>query len=185
MHSQTIKKGSILIARPSLLTDVFHRSVVLITNHLSEGGSIGFVLNKSLKLPLNAFIPDFNCELIVNSGGPVDEQNLFYIHTRPDLIKNSEPITDNLYWAGDFDDVKHALNNGFIDAHEIKFYVGYSGWSEHQLDNEVKEGAWTVQNDIDFDLFEDWDHKLWKKQMLTLGGENLIWSNMPENPMLN
>lgn len=185
MQTQTIQRGTILIARPSLLTDVFHRSVVIITTHSEESGSIGFVLNKSLNIPVNVFLSDINSNSTVYSGGPVDEENIFYIHNRPDLIKNSEPIKDNLYWAGDFDDVKYALNNGYIKANEIRFYVGYSGWSEHQLETEIKNGAWSVHNSINFDVFAEWDHKLWKEQMIKLGGENLLWFNMPENPMLN
>lgn len=185
MQTQTLEKGTILIARPSLLTDIFHRSVVLLTNHSSDSGSIGFVLNKSLEIPVNVFLNDLNSDAMVYSGGPVDEQNIFYIHKRPDLIKDSEPITGTLYWAGDFDDVKHALNNGLIQPSEIRFYVGYSGWAKDQLEGEVKNGAWSVHQNLNFDLFKDWDHTLWKEQMIKLGGENLLWFNMPENPMLN
>lgn len=185
MQTQTIQQGTILIARPSLLTDVFHRSVVLITNHSEETGSIGFVLNKSIEIPVNVFLSDLNSEEMVYSGGPVDEQNIFYIHNRPDLIKDSEHIKGELYWSGNFEDVKHALNNGYLQPNEIKFFVGYSGWGQEQLENEVINGAWTVHNSLHFDLFKEWDHNLWKEEMKKLGGENLLWFNMPEDPMLN
>ena len=185
MHIQILQKGSILIARPSLLTDIFHRSVVILVNYSDQTGSIGFVLNKSLEIPVNVFLGDLNSDNIVYSGGPVEEENIFYLHKRPDLIKDSEHIQGDLYWSGSFDDVKHAVNNGYIQTNEIKFYVGYSGWSQNQLDDEVKNGAWNVINDREFDLFSDLNHNLWKDQMKQLGGENLLWYNMPENPMLN
>lgn len=185
MQTQILQKGSILIARPSLVTDIFHRSVVLLTNHSNETGSIGFVLNKSLEIPVNVFLGELNSNEFVYSGGPVEEQKIFYIHKRPDLIKDSEHVHGEIFWSGSFDDVKHALNNGYIHGNEIKFFVGYSGWSEHQLETELQNGAWNVTNSMDFDMFLPLDHKLWKDQMLQLGGENLIWSNMPENPMLN
>lgn len=174
MHIQILQKGSILIARPSLLTDIFHRSVVILVNYSDQTGSIGFVLNKSLEIPVNVFLGDLNSDNIVYSGGPVEEENIFYLHKRPDLIKDSEHIQGDLYWSGSFDDVKHAVNNGFIQTNEIKFYVGYSGWSQNQLDDEVKNGAWNVINDREFDLFSDLNHNLWKDQMKQLGGENLL-----------
>ena len=185
MQTQTIQKGTILIARPSLLTDIFHRSVVILTEHSKSTGSIGFVLNKSLEIPVNMFLGELNSNDIVYSGGPVEEQNIFYLHTRPDLIKDSEHIAELLYWSGNFDDVKYMVNNGFLKPNEIRFYVGYSGWEKNQLDAEIENRAWSVHNSLNFDFFKDWNHNLWKEQMKNLGGENLLWFNMPENPMLN
>ena len=43
-------KGRLLIAEPSILNDrSFNRSVVLLTEHNSESGSIGFIMNKPMK----------------------------------------------------------------------------------------------------------------------------------------
>lgn len=185
MQTQTIQKGTILIARPSLMTDVFHRSVILITDHTEEGGSIGFILNKSLQLPVKDFLREVNCQDAVYKGGPVDQENIFYIHTRPDLIMESEKITDNLYWSGNFKDVLHAINNGYLGEDEIRFYLGYSGWATNQLESEIKKHAWHVVNDVQFDFFKNWHNDLWKSQMKNLGGENLLWLNMPKNPIMN
>ena len=185
MQTQTVQKGTILIARPTLLTDVFHRSVVLLTDHSKETGSIGFVLNKPLTNTVNDFLQDLNSDLPVYEGGPVDQENIFYIHSRPDIIKNSEQISQNLYWSGDFDDVIYGLNNGFLRDNEIRFYLGYSGWASNQLQTEIDQNAWNINNDTDFDFFKKWETNLWKEQMRKLGGENLLWFNMPENPMLN
>ncbi|MDO5655429.1 MAG: YqgE/AlgH family protein [Flavobacteriaceae bacterium] len=185
MQTKIIQKGSVLIARPTLLTDVFHRSVVLLTDHSPNNGSIGFVLNKPLTHTVNDFLQDINSNAIVYEGGPVDQENIFYIHKRPDLISESEKITENLFWSGHFDDVKHALNNGYINDDEIRFYLGYSGWASEQLQTEIENNAWNINNELNFDFFDKWKVNLWKEQMKNLGGENLIWFNMPDNPMLN
>lgn len=184
MQRTIIKKGSILIARPTLLTDVFHRSVVLITEH-SETGSIGFVLNKSLDIPVREFLNELNSDQNVFEGGPVDQENIFYLHNRPDLILDSVQINKGLYWSGNFEDVMYAINNGLIEERQIRFYLGYSGWASHQLDDEIQHNAWSVIDNTDFDIFEDWDINLWQKKMQDLGGENLLWYNMPDNPALN
>lgn len=185
METQTINKGTILVARPTLLTDVFNRSVVLLTDHSKESGSIGFVLNKPLNNTVNDFLHELNLDAPVYEGGPVNQENIFYIHKRPDLIMQSERINQQLYWSGDYENVKHAINNGYLSENEIRFYLGYSGWATEQLQTEIENNAWNVCNELDFDFFENWENNLWKEQMLKLGGENLIWFNMPDNPAMN
>jgi len=52
MSIKSIKKGAILVAKPTLSNDIFQRSVILITEHL-ESGSIGFILNHSSHIPIS------------------------------------------------------------------------------------------------------------------------------------
>ncbi len=183
MDYKSIKKGDILISKPSLSNDIFNRSVVIITEH-SENGSVGFILNKSSHIPLHIFVSQMNSESIVYEGGPVDKENIYYLHSRPDLIGESEKIADNIYWSGNYEDVKEAINNGKIAENEIRFYLGYSGWSTNQLENELKMNAWILVRE-DIDIFRDWEVDLWKKQLIKLGGENLIWINAPADPSMN
>lgn len=183
MQIKTITKGNILIAQPVLNDYTFNRSVVLITDH-NESGSVGFILNKPINHSVNAYVSELESDLTVYEGGPVETQNLYYLHKRPDLILNSEPITQDLYWSGEYDDVKNAINLGLIDESEIRFYLGYSGWGENQLQSEIEDNAWIVVED-DLDIFQDWDNNLWKLQMKKLGGEHLIWLNTPADPSMN
>lgn len=183
MDTKNIKKGDILIAKPTLSNDIFNRSVVFITEH-SENGSVGFILNKSSHIPLNIFVSQMNSDLIVYEGGPVDKDNIYYLHSRPDLISDSEKITENIYWSGNYDDVKEAINNGKIADNEIRFYLGYSGWTAQQLEDELSMNAWIhIREKID--IFREWEVDLWKKQLIKLGGENLLWVNAPADPSMN
>ncbi len=184
METKTLQKGRLLIARPSMMSDVFSRSVILLTDH-SENGTVGFVLNKSLEIPVSKFISGLNSLMPVYEGGPVDQENIYYIHKRPDLISDSEKFSKGLYWSGNYEDVQYAVNNGLITEDEIRFYLGYSGWSAEQLQGEINNNAWTLIRDENLDIFNDWTSDLWKNEMKKLGGENLIWMNMPENPLLN
>lgn len=184
MQTPKINKGTLLIARPSLMTDVFHRAVVLITEH-STTGTVGFILNKPIEQELRDLLADVKSDMQVYEGGPVDQENLYYIHSRPDLISGSERIGAGLFWGGNYKDVNYAINNGFIEKTEIRFYLGYSGWSGGQLENEIQNNSWEVINNEKLDIFADWNNNLWKKQMKKLGGDNLLWMNMPENPMSN
>lgn len=183
MQIKTITKGNILIAQPALYDFTFNRSVVLITDH-NEEGSVGFILNKPLNNPVSMYVSELLSEFPVYEGGPVETQNLYYLHKRPDLISDSEPIYDGLYWSGQYDDVRNAINNNLISEDEIRFYLGYSGWGENQLQSEIEDNAWIVVKD-EVDIFREWDNNLWKLQMKKLGGEHLIWLNTPADPTMN
>ena len=52
------QKGYLLIAEPSILSDIsFNRSVILLAEHNDEG-SIGFILNKPLSYTINDLLPE-------------------------------------------------------------------------------------------------------------------------------
>ena len=52
------QKGRILISEPFLMDNYFKRSIVLITEHNAEG-TIGFVLNKPVDVPINEIVENF------------------------------------------------------------------------------------------------------------------------------
>ncbi len=183
MSIKSIKKGAILVAKPTLSNDIFQRSVILITENI-ESGSIGFILNRTSHLPISVFVSEIEANSIVFEGGPVDKDNIYYVHKRPDLIRNSEWIIDDIYWSGVYEDVREAVNNGLIKDDEIKFFIGYCGWSPKQILNELKDNSWSI-TELNFDLFEGWDADLWKNLMKQLGGDNLIWLNTPADPSMN
>lgn len=185
MDLKKIQPGYVLASKPSLINDVFHRSVILLTEHNSSEGTLGFVLNKKTDYFLGDLLSVFNVEIPVYEGGPVDVQSLFFIHKRPDLIRESRHIIDDLYWCGDFNDIINSVNNGLLTEQDIRFFIGYSGWSDGQLNEEIKNNNWYVQPKPDFDLFNDRPELLWKNQLKNKGPEGLIWMNMPENPALN
>ncbi len=176
-------KGKILVSRPVLNDDFFNRTVLVVVED-NEWGTIGFILNKPMDSQVHEFIFKLNSESTVYEGGPVHPHKLFYIHSRPDLIKDSIQISEDYYWSGNFNDVKESIASDRIKPEEIRFFLGYSGWENGQLDDEFKENAWMVMEN-NFDLLADWNVNLWKRQLKILGGENLLWLNMPENPLLN
>jgi len=128
------KKGKLLIAEPSLTGDVsFNRSVVLLAEHNDEG-SVGFILNKPLNYSMNDLVEEIEMPFPVFNGGPVEQDNLYFIHKVPDLIPNSVEISDGIYWGGDFEITVTLVNSGKISQNDIRFFLGYSGWASLQLD---------------------------------------------------
>ena len=85
MISVLPKKGHLLIAEPSILGDLsFNRSVVLLAEH-NEEGSVGFILNKPLSYTINDLIPEIDAKFTIYNGGPVEQDNLYFIHS---IIRN-------------------------------------------------------------------------------------------------
>ena len=154
------------------------------TEH-NDAGSLGFVLNKPLNEPISKYIEEIKVDFPVYEGGPVEKNNMYYLHSRPDIINESVHIHNNIYWSGDYQNVKEMVNSGVISENEIRFYLGYSGWSPNQLEKEIKSKSWIVSKDPELNYFKNWSTDLWKKQLKKLGGENLIWINSPLNPNLN
>lgn len=180
-----LAQGRLLISEPLMKDDFFKRSVILLSEH-DEKGSVGFILNKLTDLSLNEAVkdfPDFDAPLYF--GGPVDSDMLFYIHKLGDKLKDSRQIADGIYWGGDYDQLKFLIDTHQVKPNEIRFYVGYSGWTPNQLENELKENSWVVgDSKIDFTFYED-AASLWSKVLRSMGKEYAMLANYPEDPSWN
>ena len=186
MVAEKPKKGKLLIAEPTLSGDVsFNRSIVLLAEHNPEG-SVGFILNKPLDYSINDLVTEIDIPFQVYNGGPVEQDNLYFIHKVPQLIENSIEISDGIYWGGDFGSIVDLINNKVISENDIRFFLGYSGWSSLQLDQELHSKSWVVvKNVYESAIIQKSSNAFWKEKMMELGGNYLIWSNAPENPNLN
>ena len=186
MTSEKIEKGLLLIAEPTIIGDLsFNRSVILLADHNHEG-SVGFILNKPLEYTINDLIPEINTMFKVYNGGPVEQDNLYFIHNVPELITNSIEISNGIFWGGDFDLTKNLINEGKINKENIRFFLGYSGWSANQLESELQSNSWILsKNTNENGILEKASVHFWKEKIMELGGEYIIWSNAPENPTLN
>lgn len=179
-------KGVLLVAEPSIIGDVsFNRSVVLLAEH-NAAGSVGFILNKPLEYTLNDLIPEVNSALTVYNGGPVEQDNLYFIHRVPELIPDSVEIDKGIYWGGDFTTILDLLQEGQLNEDQIQFFLGYSGWAINQLEEELEVHSWVVvENDQRESIIGGCRDGYWKKKMIEFGGDYVIWSNAPENPHYN
>ena len=186
MISEKLKKGHLLIAEPYIIGDLsFNRSVILLADHNKEG-SIGFIINKPLKYTINDLIPEIDATFKIYNGGPVEQDNLYFIHNIPELIPNSVEISNGIYWGGDFESTKDLINDGSISKNNIRFFLGYTGWDENQLESEMQGNSWIItDNSYKNKIIGKSATHFWKEQIIELGGDYLIWSNAPENPYLN
>lgn len=181
-----IKKGCLLLADPNIINDpYFNRAVILITEN-SEDEVVGFIINKPLEYNFEDIFSGMGKDYKIYNGGPVNKDNLYYIHNLPDLIPNSIKVSNNLFWGGDFSNVKNLIKDNKIGSNNIRFFSGYSGWTLPQLNNEIKEKSWIITNNrFDDKILKSKTNEFWKEEIKKLGNDYKIWSNAPENPNLN
>ena len=181
-----LEKGKILIAEPSIIGDVsFNRSIILLVEH-GNNGSIGFILNKPMNLNISDLIPEIESNLKIYNGGPVQQDNLYFIHKISDLVPESIMISEGLYWSGNFEYVLKLIKKGEINKNDIRFFLGYSGWDFNQLNDELNNNSWILsENSHNKNIITAVDEVFWKNKMLDLGGEYSLWSNAPEHPSHN
>ncbi len=179
------QKGRILISEPFLAGSYFNRSVVFLVAH-GDKGAVGFILNKKVDFLIHEIITDFpEFDGSVNVGGPVATDSIYYLHTMGDKIKGSIQVTENVYWGGDFDELKRSVKLGLVSPNQIRFFLGYSGWDSGQLEEEIKGNSWLVNDVEENNIMRDLDQDSWLEFVKTVGEEYSIWENFPEDPNLN
>lgn len=179
------EKGRLLISEPFLPDPNFERTIILLCENNSDG-SFGFVLNKPSVANVSDVmdeIKDFNTPAMV--GGPVQQDTLHYLHRHKDLDDAVE-IVEGVYWGGNFEKLLFLLETKQIPQDDIRFYLGYSGWSAGQLEEELEQDSWIVSNRAMEDLiFDPKPDSMWKKTLAVMGGRFSVYSNYPKNPRLN
>ncbi len=177
--------GILLIADPFLKDPNFLRTVVLLCDHQEEG-SFGFVLNKKIEQTLDELLINFEgFPLPVFYGGPVQTDTIHFVHQYPDLIPEATAISDGIYWGGNFEAVSALIKNNSLDQKKIKFFIGYSGWGDGQLDEEMKEKSWLTVDATKNLVFHTKETEVWKSSLVHLGGDYEMMVNFPIDPQLN
>lgn len=178
------KCGSVLISDPFIDEDYFRRSVVLVCNHDDAEGSFGLVLNNFVKLDLHEIeqsFPDIGAR--VSIGGPVDTEFLFFIHTYGELVEEATLIKDDLYFGGNFNDLKAQIEKDEHASEHVRFFLGYSGWSAGQLRTELQENSWVVaDNIIQDEILSTENNNFWQYCLTKQGKVFETISKFPLNP---
>ena len=178
------QKGRIIVSEPFLPGNYFSRAAVLIVDY-SSNGAVGFILNKPIEKRFNEFLtimPNFPFQVF--SGGPVSNDNLYYIHTLGVKISGSLKVKDELYWGGSFEELKLAIATGKAKPDQVKFFVGYSGWSSGQLEDEISGNSWLV-TESGINLIMKSNQDFWLESVNNAGGHYKAWRNFPEDPNSN
>ena len=178
-------KGKILISEPFLPDTFFNRSIVYLTDH-SPKGSVGFILNKKLDLKISAAIEGFEgLDEYLNMGGPVAPDTLHYLHNVGEMIPESVHIGGNIFWGGDIDTIRKLIRDRKIEKSQIRFFLGYSGWSAGQLEHELKEDSWMIAKVNPEIVMNSRGEDTWKRVLRGFSNKYRMWAEFPESPEMN
>jgi putative transcriptional regulator len=180
----TSLQGQLLVAGPALADPNFRRTVVLVGEHGDEG-AMGVVLNRPSPAPVDEAVPLLSGivarEELVHVGGPVQPQAIVVL--------------------GEFDEPEHAGvlvfgDVGFLPGEiedpadvgplsRARVFAGYAGWGPGQLEDELAEASWIVEEARSDDVFTDDPDGLWSSVLRRKGGPFAVLATMPHDPSSN
>jgi putative transcriptional regulator len=185
-----LRNGDILVAQPFLSEMWFNRAVISMVDYNKTRGAAGVVLNNQMKCKLDEVLDgvDSKANAPVYCGGPVSHDRLFFIHTLgPDIITGARQYAHGLYIGGNFDDAINYINHGYPMEGYIRFFIGYSGWSPGQLEDEIAEETWAVHRSEDLipELLKGQGEPFWHRIVKKLGQPYRSWLFLPNDLQAN
>lgn len=180
-----------LIAEPELRDPNFATTVVLLIYH-DGTGSFGLVLNHKTWLTLSNLLPEFEntraADLTVYHGGPVEPNRLFTLHSGDSPIPQSAHAVQaapGLVFEPDFDVVQSMLEEPGQMPSRLRFFVGYSGWGQGQLDEELAEHSWISSTATAGVAFSEPGGAMWKSALKQKGAYYGVIAETGFRPSLN
>ena len=171
--------GSLLLAHPAMRDPNFRRSVILMSAHNAEG-AMGVVLNRPLGKRLGQLSGDFALGPLAGvplfTGGPVQTEQLVLAawQVQPDGFR--------LHFGIEPDKALQLLAE---EGTQVRGFLGYSGWSAGQLENEMKHRTWIVADVPEDLLTHTQDETLWRTVLGREGAEWRLLADEPDDPTLN
>lgn len=174
--------GSLLVAHPSLLDSHFKRTVVLLTAHSAEEGSLGVIVNR----PLHQTLGQYDSELAgsefadvpLYEGGPVGSDQMILVAWK----WSSEDGTFKLYFGIDEAKARQILQDD--PEFELRGFIGHSGWGEGQLEGEIEVDSWVV-SPLSPDLEEKEGLDVWRSILSLQGPQMQLLAEEPDDPSVN
>jgi len=173
--------GSLLLAAPTMRDPNFSRSVIFMAAHNSDDGAFGYILNRPLEKCVTDLLPDQELGALgkvpVFLGGPVSTDKLAFAALRWNKKRQLLKCTTHL----SVQDALHEISMG----HDVRGFVGYSGWSKGQIETELKRSSWIVSPPKRVVLTSDQPSHLWTAILTEMGPVYQLMSRMPDDVSLN
>ena len=168
--------GRLLVAMPGIGDARFEHAVILICAHTPEH-AMGLRLDRPAQgidlrdvlSKLDAPAPDEARHRAVLVGGPVERERGLVLHT-DDWISDDSSLAfaEGLAMTGTREALAAMTDPEAGPARSV-LILGYAGWGEGQLDDELSENVWLIA-EADPDLIFDEDHETkWNRALARLG----------------
>ncbi|MBE0376357.1 MULTISPECIES: YqgE/AlgH family protein [Pseudoalteromonas] len=164
-----------LIAMPSMQDPFFKRAVAYICEH-NEDGAMGLVINQPINITVGDLLDKIEIDndkstqaasVAVFAGGPVKTDRGFVLHSPKSGYSASQELSSEIMITTS-KDVLASLTTAQAPEQFI-ITLGYSGWEQGQLEQELLENAWLIiKADPDI-IFNTPIEQRWEKAVATLG----------------
>jgi putative transcriptional regulator len=136
-----------LIAMPGMQDTNFAQTVTLVCEH-SARGALGIVINRPLPMDLGDVFAQLGLDASqsrvtqqhVLHGGPVQTDRGFVLHSPGPGWESTLPVSETIHLTTSRD-ILDALALGRGPERAI-VALGYAGWDEGQLEDEMARNAW-------------------------------------------
>jgi putative transcriptional regulator len=147
MNQATYLNNQFIIAMPSLADPNFFHTVTFLCQH-NEEGALGIVINRPAEMKLGEIFKQMNipvtslgaAETPVFSGGPVQQERGFVLHTNGGDWDATMAVSESISLTTSRD-VIEAIAAG-KGPKQYLVALGYAGWGEGQLEQEILANAW-------------------------------------------
>ena len=177
-------RGQLLVAGPDLLDPNFRRSVLLVGEH-GEEGAMGVILNRPSPVSVADAVPPL-AELVdeaelVHVGGPVQPQAIVVLGDFLDPGEAAALVLGSIgFLPGE---IESAADVGSLARARV--FAGYAGWGPGQLESEIAEESWILEQALPEDVFTDEPDHLWSAVLRRKGGAFAVLALMPPDPTQN
>lgn len=152
--------GQLLIAMPQLEDDQFSKAIVYICAH-NEEGALGLIINRPIKGAKMAELLEqlditgdhLNEGVSIRSGGPVDRNRGFILHSTDYMTSNSMVVDDDIALTATTEILKDIAHG--TGPEKFILALGYAGWGPLQLDQEILQNGWLHVNPTSNLLFSE------------------------------
>ena len=139
--------GHFLIAMPGMADPRFSKSVIYLCTH-NEDGAMGLVVNKligslsfkELLKQMEIETGNFNSNVEVHFGGPVESGRGFVLHSTDYNSAETMQVNNDFAVTATVEVLKSIA--GGKGPNNVMFALGYSGWAPGQLDTEMQNNGW-------------------------------------------
>ncbi len=139
----------ILIASPSLTSPGFEHAVIYVCEH-QDDNAVGLIINQPMVYPLGIVFDQLHIEPLHQEtnkkpllfGGPIQPERGFVIHKQSGDWRSSLPLRDGVTITTSHDIIKAIAYDA--GPKDVLVTLGYSGWSEKQLEHEIINDFWLV-----------------------------------------
>lgn len=183
-----ISAGTLLLASPTLRDPNFVRTVVLVCDH-GEPGTWGLVVNRRTQLTFGELLDDIpfpaSSQGPVFWGGPCEPSRMQVLHRLRRELPNELELGQGIRLGIDPDTFRKVVAEARLPGEHLNAYVGYAGWGDGQLDDELAGRSWIPCTASENLLFETDPESMWETALRSLGPEYGRLVTIPIDPRLN